>query len=92
MWRIGFPLILDFFGVVAMLHLIWILMGASQNVLLLTQGGPGDYSLTLGYYLYSQAFKSNQLGYSQAIGVVIFIFGVTGMLLIRNLTQRDYQM
>jgi multiple sugar transport system permease protein len=92
MWRIGFPLILDFIGVCLMLHLIWILMGAAQNVLLLTQGGPGDYSLTIGYYLYSQAFKSYQLGYSQAIGVVIFVVGVTGMLLIRKITHREYQM
>jgi len=92
MWRVGFPLILDFIGVCLMLHLIWILVGAAQNVLLLTQGGPGDYSLTLGYYLYSQAFKSYQLGYSQAIGVVIFVIGAVGLLLIRKVTQRDYQM
>jgi multiple sugar transport system permease protein len=91
MWRIGFPLILPFFGVASMLHLLWILMGAAQNVLLLTQGGPGDYSLTLGYYLYQQAFKSYQLGYSQTIGVAIFVIGVTGMLLIRKATHRNYQ-
>jgi multiple sugar transport system permease protein len=92
MWKIGFPLILDFFGVTAMLHLMWILMGAAQNVLLLTQGGPGDYSLTLGYYLYSTAFKSNQLGYSQAIGVIIFVVGIAGMMLIQKVTHRNYQL
>jgi multiple sugar transport system permease protein len=90
MWRIGFPLILDFFGVAAMLHLLWILLGASQNVLLLTRGGPGDYSLTLGYYLYEQAFSANQLGYSQAIGVAVFVIGVTGILLIRRATRHTY--
>lgn len=91
MWRMAFPLILDFFGVASMLHLIWILMGAAQNVLLLTRGGPGDYSLTLGYYLYEQAFGANQLGYSQAIGVIIFFIGVAGTLLIRWATHRNYQ-
>lgn len=91
MWRIYFPLVLDFFGVATMLHLLWILLGAGQRVLLLTRGGPGDYSLTLGYYLYEQAFKSYQLGYSQAVGVVIFVIGVAGMLLIRRATSRDYQ-
>jgi multiple sugar transport system permease protein len=90
MWRIGFPLILDFFGVAAMLHFIWILMGSAQNVLLLTQGGPGNYSLTLGYYLYEKAFKTYQLGYSQAIGIVIFVLGVTGIFIIRKVTHRNY--
>ena len=92
MWRIFFPLSLDFFGIASMLHLLWILLGAGQRVLLLTRGGPGNYSLTLGYYLYEQAFTSQQLGYSQAIGVVIFSVGVIGMFLIRKLTRRDYQL
>ena len=91
MWRMAFPLILDFFGVASMLHLIWILMGAAQNVLLLTRGGPGDYSLTLGYYMYEQAFVNNQFGYSQAVGVVVFVIGVLGTFLIRWATHRNYQ-
>ena len=90
MWRIGFPLVLDFFGVATMLHLLWILLGAAQRVLLLTGGGPGDYSLTLGYYMYEQAFSAYQLGYSQALGVAIFVIGVAGMLLIRRATRQDY--
>jgi multiple sugar transport system permease protein len=88
MWRIAFPLSLDFFGLFTMLHFLWILLGAAQNVLLLTKGGPGDHTLTLGYYLYDQAFLSRRLGYSQALGVFIFIIGVLGMLIIRRLTMR----
>lgn len=92
MWRIAFPLTLEFFGVASMLHFLWILLGASQNVLLLTRGGPGDYSLTLGYYLYDQAFIAKRLGYSQTIGVFIFVVGVIGMLIIRRATHRTYQL
>lgn len=84
MWRIAFPLSKGFFGVATMLHFLWILLGASQNVLILTRGGPGDYSLTLGYYLYDQAFISKRLGYSQAIGVFIFFVGILGLYLIRR--------
>ena len=51
MWRIAFPLCLDFFGVAATLRVLWILLGSAQVVLLLTQGGPGDHSLTIGYFL-----------------------------------------
>lgn len=90
LWRIVFPMSLDFFGVATMLHYMWLLLGAAQNVLLLTEGGPGDSSLTLGYYLYKQAFQIRNLGYSQAIGVFIFFVGLAGMLVIRLATRRKY--
>lgn len=92
MWRIAFPLTIDFFGVVLALQFLWVLSGAAQNVLLLTRGGPGRATLTLGYYLYDMAFLTQRLGYSQAIGVVIFIVGVLGIVLIRRITSRlSYQ-
>jgi multiple sugar transport system permease protein len=84
MWRIAFPLSKGFFGVIMMLQFLWILSGAAQNVLILTKGGPGDYSLTLGYYLYSQAFITQRMGYSQAIGVVLFVVGIVGLVIIRR--------
>jgi multiple sugar transport system permease protein len=59
-------------------------LGAAQNVLILTRGGPGDYSLTLGYYLYDQAFLTQRLGYSQAIGVFTFFVGIVGLVIIRR--------
>ncbi len=90
MWRVAFPLTLDFFGVASMLHFLWILLGSAQNVLLLTKGGPGDYSLTLPYLLYKEAFITQRLGYSQAIGVFIFVIGIMGMALIRAATNRSY--
>jgi multiple sugar transport system permease protein len=68
-----------------MLHFLWLLTGAAQNVLILTRGGPGDYSLTLGYYLYDQAFLTQRLGYSQAIGVVLFLVGILGLVILRGI-------
>jgi ABC-type sugar transport system permease subunit len=88
MWRIAFPIMLDFIGVVAILQFLYTLSGAAQNVILLTGGGPGTATFTLGYYLYDQAFLSGRLGYSQAIGVLIFIAGIVGILLIRRITSR----
>jgi multiple sugar transport system permease protein len=87
MWRITFPLIRGFFGVATILHFLWILLGAAQNVLILTRGGPGDYSLTLGYYLYDQAFLTQRLGYSQAIGVFVFMVGIIGLVIIRRVLR-----
>jgi multiple sugar transport system permease protein len=90
MWRIGFPLVLDFFGVALTLNFVWTLTGSAQYVLLLTKGGPGTSSLTLSYYLYDKAFLSYRIGYSQAIGVLLFFAGMIGMLFIRRVTQRSY--
>jgi multiple sugar transport system permease protein len=88
MWRIAFPLMLDFIGVVVILQFLYILSGAAQNIILLTQGGPGTATLTLGYYLYNQAFLTQRLGYSQAIAVLIFFVGIAVILMIRRITSR----
>jgi ABC-type sugar transport system permease subunit len=90
MWRIAFPMVLDFVGVMIMLELMWVLLGSAQTILLLTRGGPGNASLNLSYYLYTLAFDVRNLGYSQAIGVFIFIIGMIGMFLIRKITRRTY--
>lgn len=88
MWKIAFPLMTDFIGVVVILQFLYILSGAAQNVILLTSGGPGTATLTLGYYLYDQAFLTHRLGYSQAIAVLLFFFGIAVILLIRRLSSR----
>jgi multiple sugar transport system permease protein len=88
MWRIAFPLMLDFVAVVTTLQFLYVLSGAAQNVILLTGGGPGTATFTIGYYLYDQAFLSGRLGYSQAIGVLIFFTGIVVILLIRRLSSR----
>ncbi|WP_165452335.1 carbohydrate ABC transporter permease [Paenibacillus thalictri] len=44
-----------------------------ENVLVLTNGGPGFSTLTPALYLYKKGFEYNELGYASAIGVVVFI-------------------
>jgi ABC-type sugar transport system permease subunit len=87
MWKIAFPLMIDFIGLITILQFLGILSGAAYMILL-TQGGPGTATFTLGYYLYDQAFLSHRLGYSQALGVVIFFIGIVVILLIRRITSR----
>ena len=87
MWRIAFPLMLDFIGLVVILQFLGILSGAAYMILL-TGGGPGTATFTLGYYLYDQAFLSHRLGYSQAIGVLIFFIGIVVIVLIRRTSAR----
>lgn len=83
-WRIAYPMTREFVGLMTMLQFLWLLLMSAQNVLLLTKGGPGSSSMTLAYYLYDQAFVSTRLGYSQAIGVILFFIGFGGMFLIRR--------
>jgi multiple sugar transport system permease protein len=88
LWRVAFPLTLDFFGVALVLQFLWLIYGSAQNVLILTGGGPGDRTFTLGYMLYSQAFSEKHLGYSQAIAVFLFVLGLAGIVIIRRFTRR----
>jgi len=87
MWKIAFPLMTDFVGLVIILQFLGILSGAAYMILL-TGGGPGTATFTLGYYLYDQAFLSHRLGYSQALGVMIFCIGIVVIVLIRRTTAR----
>ena len=87
---IAFPMVRDFVGVVTMLQFLGLLLGSAQTVLLLTNGGPGTASTTLGFMLYNEAFVSSHLGYSQAIGVFLFVVGLLGMLVIRRIFRPSY--
>ena len=90
MWRIHFPMIRDFVGVVTMLQFLWTLFGSAQNVLLLTQGGPGSSSTTLSFLVYQKAFIAADLGYSQTVGVFLFLAGLAGLLTIRRVFRQNY--
>ncbi|GAA2231140.1 sugar ABC transporter permease [Herbiconiux moechotypicola] len=83
MWHIAFGMVRGFVGVVAMLQFLWTLFLSATTVLLLTKGGPGTSSTTLSYLLFAKAFQQNDIGYSQAVGVVLFVVGVGGAVAIR---------
>lgn len=56
-----------------------------ENVLVLTNGGPGYKTLTPALYLYKRGFEYNELGYASAIGVALFAV----MLLITMVVNRS---
>lgn len=84
MWQITFPMIRDYFGTLSMLQFLWTLFSSAAIVLILTRGGPGTSSTTLSYLVYQKAFQLQDLGYSQATGIALFVIGLAGMLLIRR--------
>lgn len=90
MWRIAFPISLDFVGTLTMLQFLWTLFGSAGLILLLTRGGPGLSTTTLSLLVYQKAFFENDLGYSQAAGVMLFVIGLIGMIVIRSLIKARY--
>ena len=90
MWKIAFPISLDFVGTLTMLQFLWTLFASAGLILLLTRGGPGNTTTTLSLLIYQKAFFENDLGYSQAVGVILFAIGLLGMLLIRSTIKARY--
>ncbi|SED73942.1 carbohydrate ABC transporter permease [Ruania alba] len=81
---IAWPMAREFVGVVTTLQFLWTLFGSAALVLLLTRGGPGNDTVTLSFLVYDYAFGRQQVGYSQAIAVGLFIIGAIGLLGIRS--------
>lgn len=90
MWRICFPMSISYFGVLTMLQFLWILFTSATDILLLTRGGPGETTTTWSYLLYAKAFVEQEIGYSQAVGVVLFALGVLGIVVIRRVFRQNY--
>lgn len=47
-------------------------MQVFTSVYMMTKGGPGDHTLTLGYYIWSAAFEHYDMGYANAMGLVLW--------------------
>lgn len=90
MWRVAYPIARDYFGVLTMLQYLWTLFGSAGLVLLLTRGGPGEATSTLSWLVYRFGFRANEVGYSQAIGLVLFVLGIAGLVLIRRAFRARY--
>jgi multiple sugar transport system permease protein len=91
MWRIAFPICRDYFGVLTMLQYLWNLFGSAGLILILTRGGPGTATTTLSWMVYDNAFSQGaRIGLSQAVGLVLFVLGVAGLLTIRRTFRARY--
>lgn len=88
--QIIYPMLRDYFGMVAALQLIWTLFTSAGDVLLLTGGGPGYASTNLAYLVYNKAFLQQDLGYATAVGVLLFVAGLIGALALRAVFRAKY--
>jgi putative chitobiose transport system permease protein len=76
--RLTVPLMLPSIAFVAIVSSISALKVFTE-IYVMTRGGPLDSSTTTVYYLYQQAFENLNMGYANAIGMVLFviIFGLS---------------
>jgi multiple sugar transport system permease protein len=49
------------------------LQGGFEQARVMTNGGPAESTVTLGYYIYMKGFEEYQLGYASAVAWVMFI-------------------
>jgi raffinose/stachyose/melibiose transport system permease protein len=80
-WHIEIPLILGQIRLIGALALINGLQNFTQ-VLILTQGGPGQATTVPGIYLFQQAIYQQRMGYASAISLILF--GIIVILTITN--------
>lgn len=71
-WHLELPLIRSQIKLVLMLVVIMQIQNF-EFPLILTDGGPGNSTLTPALHLYKMAFTYNRMGYASAIGIVIFV-------------------
>lgn len=90
MWSVAYPIVRDYFGVLAMLQFLWVMFGSAGSILLLTRGGPGTSSTNLSFLVYDKAFSQSEVGYSQAVGVILFFVGIIGIVVIRRIFRARY--
>ncbi|PSB12087.1 lactose ABC transporter permease [Pleurocapsa sp. CCALA 161] len=62
-----------------------------EEIFIMTQGGPGNSSKTVVYYLYERAFQDLDISYACTIGLVLFL-GILGLSIINlKLTAENNQ-
>ncbi len=84
MWGVAFGVVKGYFGTMVMLQFLWTLFNSAPIVYILTGGGPGTATTTLSYLVYQKAFQQQQIGYSQVVGIVLFLVGLVGLVAIRR--------
>lgn len=70
--RITMPLMRPFFSICLIVSAIGS-MQVFTSIYIMTQGGPLDHTLTLGYYIYDEAFNKLNMGYAAAMGLVLWL-------------------
>lgn len=84
--HVTLPLIVPFITVTLTLEMM-AAMQVFTSVYVMTQGGPENHTLTLGYYIWKSAFQNYQMGYASAMGLVLWVVLILMALVNYRLTR-----
>ncbi len=90
-WQIIRNVILPFLAPSILLVTLITIIGSLNvfdHILLMTNGGPSNSTMVLAYYVYFNAFKSYEIGYGSAIGVLLFVVALTLTIIQWSLRRR----
>ncbi len=88
MWMVTLPMLRPIFMVVTILATIEAIR-AFDLVLVMTRGGPGHASDTLGYFMWVESFHQRHIGYGAAISVVLLVLSSAFSIVYIRRTGRD---
>ncbi len=76
-WRITLPLLRPVLTLVLVLNAN--ILGATEQMMVMTDGGPQDATMSLGLYMYDLAFRFGDMrvGYAAAIGLSVGLIGAS---------------
>jgi multiple sugar transport system permease protein len=80
-WAITWPGIMPVTFFIFVMGVIGGLQGGVEAAYIMTGGGPAGATTTIGYYIYTTAYESFQMGYAAAIAWILFLL-VLGLTLI----------
>lgn len=86
-WKIELPQLRPQIVLIMTMSILGALQGF-ENILLLTNGGPFNATLTPALYLFRQGFEFGNLGYASALGLVLLVACVGLSLLVRAVNRR----
>jgi N,N'-diacetylchitobiose transport system permease protein len=88
-WLITFPILRPMFGLILCLEVIWVFKSFVQ-IWAISQGGPGDATLTLPVYAYQIATVLNQYDLGAAISMVtVLILAVVLLAYFRQMFKEE---
>jgi ABC-type sugar transport system permease subunit len=85
-WKIDLPMLRPQIGLLLFFSYIGSIQGY-QNILLLTQGGPGYATYVPAFYMYRKLSLESNFGYASAIGVTLFFVVLAGTIINRILLR-----
>ncbi len=60
-----------------------------DQAFVLTQGGPGNATITLVYYIYNNGFKNLQMGYASSISIILFLIILVFSIINTKINKAD---